>query len=96
MHTNYFGGGDLWFGTWLINMPFWLPPFFLLLALWSITWKGLGLWHAGRRGDTGWFVALLVLNTLGILEIIYLFAIAKMKSNQLFSKHQHHGHHTHH
>lgn len=44
---------------------------------WSLVWKGLALWRAGRRGEGAWFVVLLVLNTLGILEIIYYFLIAK-------------------
>jgi len=54
--------------------------------LWSLFWKGLALWHAGRRGQPWWFVILLILNTVGILEIIYLFAIAKLKFSELFSK----------
>jgi len=48
-----------------------------LLLVWVLVWKGLALWRAGRRNETAWFVALLVLNTLGILEIIYYFLIAK-------------------
>lgn len=50
---------------------FWFP--FLLLAIWSIIWKGLALWRAAGRGEKKWFVFLLILNTAGILEIIYLF-----------------------
>ena len=61
-------------------------PLFAALFLWSIFWKGLALWHSGRRGQPWWFVILLVLNTVGILEIIYLFAIARLKFSQLFSK----------
>jgi hypothetical protein len=57
-----------------------------LVLLWSIFWKGLALWHAGRRGEPWWFVVLLVINTLGILEIIYLFAVAKLRVGELFSK----------
>lgn len=34
----------------------------------------MALWHAARRGETYWFVALLIINTLGILEILYLYA----------------------
>ena len=56
------------------------------LMLWSIFWKGLALWHSGRRGQAWWFVVLLVVNTMGILEIIYLFAVIKLKFPQLFSK----------
>lgn len=45
---------------------------FVLLALWSIIIKGLALWYASRNGQKKWFVALLVVNTVGLLEIIYL------------------------
>ncbi len=47
------------------------------IMLWSITWKGLALWRVARRGETAWFVILLIVNTLGLLEIIYYFLIAK-------------------
>jgi len=50
---------------------------FSLLVLWSSVWKAIALWKAARRGDVAWYVILLLLNTLGILEIIYIFAIAK-------------------
>lgn len=58
----------------------------LALILWSIFWKGLSLWHSGRRGQAWWFVILLVVNTLGLLEIVYLFGILKLKFSELFSK----------
>lgn len=60
-------------------------PFMLLLAVWSIFWKGLALWHSARRNQGWWFVIMLVVNTVGILEIIYLFGVAKLKFDQLFS-----------
>ena len=63
-----------------------LAPFLPLLLLWSTFWKGLALWHAGRRGQPWWFVILIIVNTVGILEIIYLFAVAKLKWSELFSK----------
>lgn len=44
----------------------------LLAVVWELTWKGLGLWKAGRNNQPGWFIAILVLNTAGILPIIYL------------------------
>ena len=58
----------------------------LLLILWSVFWKGLALWHSAKRGQPWWFVILLILNTAGILEIIYLFAVIKLKFSELFSK----------
>jgi hypothetical protein len=58
----------------------------ILCFVWSFFWKGLALWHAGRKGQPWWFVILLVVNTLGILEIIYLFGVAKLKFSKLFRK----------
>ena len=51
----------------------------ILFLLWSLVWSGWALWLAARRGEVAWFVALLVLNTLGLLEIFYIFVIAKQK-----------------
>ncbi len=50
---------------------------FSLFILWSSVWKAIALWKAARRGDTAWYVIMLLLNTVGILEIIYIFAVAK-------------------
>jgi hypothetical protein len=52
----------------LIPFGFWLIPF----LGWSLTWKGFALWRAGRNKQLYWFIALLVLNTAGILPILYL------------------------
>lgn len=73
-------------GGWGMPFPFQILPFFLALSLWSLFWKGLALWRAGRRGEAGWFAGLLLLNTVGILEIIYLFVVAKRNLNNLFSR----------
>ena len=54
-------------------------PVVILLVLWSVFWKGLALWHSARRSQPWWFVIMLVVNTVGILEIIYLFGVAKLK-----------------
>jgi hypothetical protein len=51
--------------------------FLLILALWTIPWKVYAAWTAAKRGDKKWFVVLLILNTVGILEIFYIFKIAK-------------------
>ena len=48
-----------------------------LLALWTLPWKGWALWLAARRQEKWWFIALLVLNTLALIEIIYIFFVAK-------------------
>ena len=60
---------------------FGFPVMFGLLPLlvWTLIWKGWALWLAARRGELSWFIALLVLNTVGLLEIFYIFVIAKQK-----------------
>lgn len=54
-----------------------LPLLVLALVLWTVFWKGWALWLAARRNEKIWFVLLLLINTAGILEIVYIFAVAK-------------------
>jgi len=49
----------------------------LILAIWTIPWKGYALWTAAKRNQKVWFIVILILNTVGILEIFYVFKIAK-------------------
>ena len=51
----------------------------LVLALWTIPWKIYAVWLAAKHNHKKWFVALLILNTVGILEIFYVFKIANKK-----------------
>lgn len=55
----------------------------ILAAVWTIPWKGVALWSAARNGSKIWFIILLLLNTLAILEILYIFIFSKMsRKNQ--------------
>lgn len=50
------------------------------LIIWSLIWKGLALWKAARLGTKNskiWFIVLLVVNTAGILDILYLYVFTK-------------------
>ena len=49
----------------------------ILIALWTIGWKMYAVWLAAKHNHKKWFVAMLILNTVGILEIIYVFYVAK-------------------
>ncbi len=53
----------------------------ILLILWTIPWKGWALWKSARLNDKGWFIVLLVINTLAILEILYIFIVSKRKKS---------------
>jgi len=56
----------------------WLIP----LMIWEMIWKGIALWKAGRNNQLTWFVFLLILNTAGILPIIYIFFVNKKKNKK--------------
>ena len=39
-----------------------VTTFIIVVALWSLIWKGLALWKSSRKGSWIWFVILLVIN----------------------------------
>lgn len=49
---------------------------FAMLVIWSLVWKGLALWKSAREGSKIWFVVLIVVNTFGILDILYLYVFS--------------------
>ncbi|HQI10846.1 MAG TPA: DUF5652 family protein, partial [bacterium] len=52
------------------------PYLSLLVTLWALAWKGIALWKSARHNQKWWFIALLVINTLGLLEILYIFVFS--------------------
>jgi hypothetical protein len=54
----------------------WLP-LIVVLGLWDLVWKAIAMWKAGRNNQLGWYICLLVFNTLGILPMVYIFLIKK-------------------
>jgi methionyl-tRNA synthetase len=53
----------------------------IAIILWTIPWKGVALWKAARAGQKSWFVVMLILNTVAILEILYIFVFSKKKGD---------------
>lgn len=51
----------------------------LVLLVWSMVLKAIGLWKSARNNERFWFIAILLLNSVGILEIAYLFFFATEK-----------------
>ncbi|MBP6962448.1 hypothetical protein KBB49_02845 [Candidatus Saccharibacteria bacterium] len=43
-----------------------------VIAIWDMIWKGFALWRASKNNDQNWFIAMIVINSVGILPIIYL------------------------
>ena len=63
------------------------PWVIVLILIWTLPWKGAALWRAARRGHLGWFLAIIILNTFAILDIVYIFFFsgplaAEKQSNQ--------------
>ncbi len=51
----------------------------LVLVFWELFWKGIALWKAARNNQKYWFIAMLVLNTAGILPILYIYIFESRK-----------------
>ncbi len=62
-----------------LGVPIWIA---VLAIIWMLVWKGLALWKSARLKQPIWFVILLVVNTLGVLEILYLLIFSKLKSTK--------------
>jgi len=55
----------------------------LLLTIWVLPWKGVALWRASKNQNLKWFIVILVLNTLAVVEIIYIFFFSNKKSKEI-------------
>jgi hypothetical protein len=59
--------------TWLVVI--------IIIAIWELIWKGIAMWKAGRNNQLPWFVAILIVNSIGILPILYI-AFFQKKTNR--------------
>jgi hypothetical protein len=57
-----------------IQVPLWLMA---TIIVWTIPWKGVALWKAARLSHKKWFIVILLANTIGILDIFYIFFVAR-------------------
>ncbi len=44
------------------------------------------MWKAARKNSPIWFVALIVINTIGIFEILYIYLFSEIKLDDLKSE----------
>ena len=49
-----------------------LTIFIIVMSTVDMALKGWGMWRAGRMGKKVWFIAILIVNSIGILPIIFL------------------------
>jgi hypothetical protein len=61
----------------LADIPLWIG----ILIVWTLFWKGVGLWNSARRNNFAIFVIFLLVNTAGVLPIAYLIYLKFSKEN---------------
>ncbi len=49
----------------------------IISIIWVLPWKAYSLWVSAKRGDKLWFFLMIIFNTFAVLEIIYIFYVAK-------------------
>ena len=64
------------FNLWLLS----------ILIIWSVIWKGIALWYAARNSQTAWYIVMLIINTAGILEIVYLLFFRRQSDAGFYTK----------
>ncbi len=57
-------------------------PLIIVLALFDFVFKLIAMWRAGRNNQLSWFILIAVLNTAGILPVIYLLKNRKNKMQE--------------
>jgi hypothetical protein len=63
-----------------------LGMFLFPLMIWSLAWKGWALWKAAKADSKVWFVVLLLVNTVGILDILYIYVFDKKPAKAVATK----------
>ena len=63
-----------------LNTHPWVMLVFGVLIVWALVWKGIALWKAAKNESKTWYIVMLVCNTVGILEIIYIFYFSNKKN----------------
>lgn len=64
--------------------PLLLVILLVAIGIWTLVWKGIALWKAGKAGHKIWFIAFIItsppfISELGILEMLYIFVFSKIK-----------------
>jgi hypothetical protein len=54
----------------------------IAIVVWSLAWKGASLWRASRDDNKPWFITLLMSNTVGILDAVYLFGVSSRRKGR--------------
>jgi len=54
------------------SMLWWLIPVIIVVAIWDTVWKLIAMWRAAQNKHLAWFICIFLINTIGILPILYI------------------------
>lgn len=57
-------------------------PYIIFAIIWEIIWKSIAMWKAARHNQIVWYVAIVILNTVGILPIVYILFFQKNRKDK--------------
>ena len=58
---------------------------YIVISVWEMVWKGLAMWKSAKNDQKYWFISVFILNTIGILPIIYLGFFQKGRRKDIIS-----------
>jgi len=57
-------------------------PFIIVLTIFELVMKLIAMWRAGRKNQLAWFIVIGIINTAGILPVIYLLTNKGKKNSE--------------
>jgi hypothetical protein len=60
----------------------WFVTIIIILSIWDLVWKTIAMWKSARANHLVWFICIAVINTVGILPIIYILIHKDDKKEQ--------------
>lgn len=69
----------MYYQNWGGKMPLYFWWVMVPLIIWDLLWRGIALYRSARSSQKGWFIALLIVNSAGILPILYLAFFQKKR-----------------
>ena len=66
-----------------LGISIWL---LFIILVWEITWKLVAMWKSAKNNSVAWFIVLGVINTIGILPILYIYVFSKTGNKEKKAK----------
>lgn len=56
-----------------------IPWLLVLILIWTLIWKLIGMWRSAKNNHLIWFIVIAFFNTIGILPILYIYIFSELK-----------------